>query len=166
VLIGAPAVLAAARDEDVEALTRLERLCFSHPWTARHFRDALRDQERARLLVLRAPLHEGIGMRGLIGYGVFRLVLDELEVHNIAVHPELRNRGIGRWLVERMLELGARRGARTALLEARQSNWAALQLYRSLGFEAVSIRRDYYEAPREDAVLLRRVILEIPEGAC
>lgn len=165
-LIGAPAVLTAACDEDVEALTRLERLCFSHPWAARHFRDVLRDGERARVLVLRMPLDGEIGMRGIIGYGVFRVVLDELEVHNVAVHPELRNRGIGRWLVERMLELGARRGARTALLEARQSNWTALQLYRSLGFEAVSVRRDYYEGPREDAVLLRKPILEIPEGAC
>jgi len=166
VLIGTPGVLAAAGDEDVEALTRLERLCFTHPWSARHFRDALRDRERARVLVLRAPLSREFGARGIVAYGIFRVVLDELEVHNLAVHPDLRNRGVGRWLVERMLELGARRGARTALLEARQSNWAALQLYRSLGFEAVSVRRDYYEGPREDAVLLRKPILEIPEGAC
>ncbi len=141
----------AAREDDIEALLVLERQCFSHPWSARSFQEGF-DPARGRTLVLRSP-HV---VRGILGYCVFEILLDEMHLHNLAVHPAHRGQGIGKWLLVLALELGGRRGARTVYLEARQSNWPALQLYRSLGFETVSMRRDYYDRPREDAVVLRK----------
>jgi ribosomal-protein-alanine N-acetyltransferase len=148
----------AATEQDIEALLIVERECFSHPWTARGFREAL-DPARGRSLILRAPHEPTDPVRGILGYCVFELVVDEMHIHNLAVRPPHRGKGLGRFLLRLGLELGARGGAREVYLEVRQSNWAALQLYRSFGFETVSLRRDYYDRPREDALVLRRAAL-------
>lgn len=155
-------VLEAADAEDVEALVAIEQRSFSHPWTARAFRLAMKDAERGRLIVLRAP-HAAAGPdRGIRAYCAFEAVVDEMEIHDLAVHPAHRGEGLGRRLLQLALEMGARRGARRALLEVRRSNWAAVRLYRSAGFQAVSVRRDYYSHPSEDALILERAL----PGAC
>jgi ribosomal-protein-alanine N-acetyltransferase len=105
------------------------------------------------VIVLRAPFEDVAGR--VLGYCVFEVVADEMHVHNLAVHPRHRGRGLGRVLLRQALGLGAGRGAQSALLEVRQSNWPALHLYRSLGFHATSIRRDYYVHPVEDALVLQ-----------
>jgi ribosomal-protein-alanine N-acetyltransferase len=145
-----PCYLARAGAEDVPALLELERQSFSHPWTVRHFRDALAD-ERTDVLVLRGPPPPS-----LVGYCVVQTVVDEAHIHDVAVHPDLRRQGVGRWLLALALERAARQGARRAYLEVRQSNWPAVHLYRSLGFEVASMRREYYDRPTEDALVLRK----------
>jgi ribosomal-protein-alanine N-acetyltransferase len=95
---------------------------------------------------------------------VLRLAADELEVMNLGVVPEHRRRGLARWLLGFGLELGARRGARRALLEVRRSNGPALALYASMGFSPLGVRRDYYDSPREDAVVLQRSRLDPGEA--
>jgi ribosomal-protein-alanine N-acetyltransferase len=149
-------VLEAAADEDAEALCQLETRCHSHPWSLRHFDDALADPRGSRILVLRSPGRAQAADRGIVAYCVLQIVTDEIHVHNLAVRPEDRRRGHGRWLLEQALAWGRSVGARTALLEVRQSNWAALELYRAAGFAAISVRRGYYDHPREDALVLRK----------
>ena len=134
----------------------LEQRCFSHPWTLRAFRLAMAHTERGRLVVLRGPFEAGDPERGIAAYAAFEVVLDEMHIHTLAVHPLERSRGLGRRLLASILDLGVRRGAGLALLEVRQSNWAALALYRSFGFQSVAVRRGYYEHPREDALLLEK----------
>ena len=151
-----PCALETATGDDVEALLALERLCFSQPWTARNFRDAMADPERRLLLVLRGPFAPGDPGRGVLAYCSFQNVVDEMHIHNLAVAPAVQGRGLGRRLLELALALGARRGAERALLEVRQSNWAALRLYRSLGFHGVAVRRGYYTHPSEDALILEK----------
>jgi ribosomal-protein-alanine N-acetyltransferase len=92
----------------------------------------------------------------IVAYCIAQVVVDELHVHNLLVAPRARGRGLGKRLLALVLDIAARRGARLALLEVRQGNWAALHLYRSLGFTPVGLRRDYYEHPREDALVLRK----------
>jgi [ribosomal protein S18]-alanine N-acetyltransferase len=145
-----PCYLARAGPDDVPALAELERQSFSHPWTVRHFREAIAD-ERTDVLVLRGPPPPS-----LVGYCVVQTVVDEAHIHDVAVHPDLRRQGLARWLLALALGRAARHGARRAYLEVRQSNWPAVHLYRSLGFEAVAVRRDYYERPTEDALVLRK----------
>jgi ribosomal-protein-alanine N-acetyltransferase len=149
-----PCVLEAASWADLDAIVALERACFSHPWSPRDLEAAIGDRERGAFLVLRAL--EAAKARAILAYVVFHVALDEMSVLDLAVDPRWRRMGIGRWLLERALALGARRGATVAYLEVRQSNWQALALYRSLGFEVVSARRDYYDGPREDAFVLRK----------
>lgn len=155
-----PLVLEAAGDEDLDAVAAIERRSFSHPWAVRSFREAMTDPKLGRVLVLRAPGERCGPQRGIRGYCVFRTVVDEMQIHDLAVHPDHRGRGLGRRLLSLALELGARRGARVAFLEVRQSNWAALHLYRAAGFQAVSVRRNYYSHPTEDALVLQRTLPE------
>lgn len=156
-----PFFLAAATEDDLASLLSLERESYTHPWTPKHFRDALAGAG-ALCFVLRAPSPAGDGEASIVAYCIAQIVVDELHVHNLLVRPTERARGVGRRLLRILLEVAAGRGARLALLEVRQSNWPALQLYRSLGFEAVAVRRDYYERPREDAVLLQKADLAGP----
>jgi [ribosomal protein S18]-alanine N-acetyltransferase len=151
-----PCALEAATAEDVPALVALEQACFSQPWTARNFRDAMADPERGLLLVLRSPFPPGDPARGLVAYCSFQTVVDEMHIHNVAVAPALQGRGLGRRILAMALAIGARRGAERALLEVRQSNWAAQRLYRSLGFQGVAVRRGYYTQPSEDALILEK----------
>ena len=79
---------------------------------------------------------------------------------NLAVRPEARRHGIGLALVLHALAAAVAQGARTALLEVRASNAAALAMYRKLGFVQKSVRKGYYSHPREDAVIMMRELLE------
>jgi ribosomal-protein-alanine N-acetyltransferase len=152
----APLWLEAATAEDLPAIVEIERECFSHPWSVRHFRDALRNAPRSRILLLRSPFTASDPIRGLQAYSVVQAVADEMHVHNLAVPPQRRRRGLGRLLMELALDWGRRRGARRAFLEVRPTNAAALALYGSLGFRTVSLRRRYYQHPTEDALVLEK----------
>lgn len=152
------ALLEAALDEDVEPLVALERMCFSHPWTARNFRDAMADPPRSRVLVLRGPHAPGDPERGIVAYCVTELAAGELHVHNVAVHPAYRGHGLGRRLMRLVLDMGARRGARCALLEVRRSNELARRMYESLGFRVLATRRGYYSHPVEDALVMEKTL--------
>jgi ribosomal-protein-alanine N-acetyltransferase len=151
-----PLWLDAATEDDLDAIVELERKSFSHPWSPRHFRDAVRNAPRTRVLLLREPFEPSDLRRGIRGYSVVQAVADEMHVHNLAVDPERRRAGLGRLLMDLALDWGRRRGARRALLEVRPSNAAALALYRSLGFRTLSLRRRYYQHPTEDALVLER----------
>jgi len=148
--------LEAAVEEDLAALVALERQSFSQPWSVGSFRAELRDPARGRIVVLREPAAGPERERGLLAFCAFQVVLDELHILDLAVRPERRRQGLGGTLLRRVLELGARRGARVALLEVRSGNLAAVELYRSASFEPAGTRRGYYSNPPEDALLLRR----------
>lgn len=139
------AALERAGPDDVEALVALGA-AQTRPLTRD---EVLREQSAGRLWVLRGP-------GGLVGWSSARVVADELLIEDLGVAAASRRRGWGRRLLGLLLALGRQRGAATAWLEVRRGNAAARELYRSAGFEEVGVRRDYYEAPREDAVLMRR----------
>jgi [ribosomal protein S18]-alanine N-acetyltransferase len=149
-----PLLLEAASLEDVLALVDLERRCHSHPWNARHFRDEIEGGPRARVLLLRSPWEPGDPARGLVGYCAYQVVADEMHLLNVAVSPDHRRLGLGRFLVQRAVWAAVRRGVETVFLEVRRSNREARGLYERLGFATLAVRRDYYEDPREDALVL------------
>lgn len=88
----------------------------------------------------------------VIGYIAFERIADEGSLVELAVDPEHRQQGIGRELVALMLTSCS--GMRTVCLEVRASNIPAINLYRAVGFVPISTRRDYYDSPREDAVIM------------
>src|SRR5207245_11568906 len=107
-----------------------------------------------------APDSESVAAGALLAYIMFWVVFEELHLMNLAVRPEVRRHGIGLALVRHALTAAAAQGARTALLEVRASNTAALAFYRKLGFVQKSLRKGYYVHPREDAVIMMRECLE------
>ena len=138
-------------DADVDRVAALESSAFTIPWKATTFRNLL-DRPGAVVLVLEAPLVP------VAGYAVLWCIKDQGELANIAVVPELRDRGLGAYLLDQVLVVARDRGVRTLYLEVRGSNARARFIYASRGFEEIGMRRDYYEKPREDArVLMKRL---------
>ena len=90
----------------------------------------------------------------LAGYIVGRMGADELHINNVAVRDIYRRRGIGRSLLNRILEAGKRAAVPHAFLELRAGNTAALALYEECGFRLTSRRSRYYTEPVEDALVM------------
>ncbi|MFQ5537027.1 MAG: ribosomal protein S18-alanine N-acetyltransferase [Gemmatimonadota bacterium] len=139
---------------DVARVVEIESEAFTSPWRADTFLSLL-DRPGAELWVLEMG-GEAPPDPEIVGYAVVWCVLDQAEIANIAVAPGHRGSGLGAALLEHMLEVARGRGAETVYLEVRVSNQAARRLYRRFGFEEAGVRRDYYDHPREDALVLRR----------
>jgi len=155
---GPSLVLEAAEEEDVPALVDLEARCHTHPWNARSFREEVEDLSRGQVLVVRSPARRAEPARGIVAYCVYRVVAGEMHLVNLAVAPEERRQGLASFLLARALRQGRRRGAERVFLEVRRGNRAAQALYERFGFRSVSVRRDYYSDPREDALVLTRPV--------
>lgn len=137
-----------ATPDDISALAHIEQRCFAIPWSADALASELSDPERARVLV-------AIGPDGrVLGYISSWFILDEGEIHNIAVDPDQRGRGIGKALLDALIGLGRREGIASFTLEVRPSNAAALRLYAGLGFQECGRRRGYYANNHEDAIIM------------
>ncbi|MDQ3816595.1 MAG: ribosomal protein S18-alanine N-acetyltransferase [Acidobacteriota bacterium] len=108
------------------------------------------------LMFVARNLNGGSPQRRIAGFIASRLVGDELHVNNVAVRKEFRRVGIGRALLETVIEKGASRSARHAFLEVRASNRAAQALYKRCGFSITGLRKNYYSDPREDALVMSR----------
>lgn len=98
------------------------------------------------------------GEAGVAGFIVARRVLTDLEILNLAVHPDARGRGIAAQLLRQSLKWSASFEAKKAILEVRASNLAALRFYEGNKFQVVGRRPRYYTGPVEDALLLTRTL--------
>jgi ribosomal-protein-alanine N-acetyltransferase len=134
-------------EPDMEELMELERLCFAYHWTREQFAMGL---ERGVYKIL------GVRREGrLAGYIAFSLIADEMEILNLAVHPDFRRNGLGAALLARAFEICTKRGISKSFLDVKVSNGAAIDLYRKFGYEQVGVRKRYYPDTKEDALLFR-----------
>lgn len=133
--------------EDLDAICQLERLCFPLPWSREAFRMEIEKNKCAKYFVAKD------GDKA-VGYGGMWIVLDEAHITNIAVHPDYRRRGIGRLIMQTLMDVAIKLGIERMTLEVRVSNKPAIQLYKSLGFEEGGIRKGYYSDNREDALIM------------
>ena len=158
---GAPALAIglATGPADVSAVEALQRRSFTNAWGAEAIRWELEHTDVARLYVARGPAG------ALVGYCACWMIFDELHINSLAVEPAFRRRGAARQILRRVIEEAVAAGARSATLEVRQSNQAARALYEGLGFQVEGVRRDYYQEPREDALVLWNRRLFAPAGA-
>ena len=136
---------------DLPQVLALEQASFTMPWTKNLFLSEFRSPSVSRLLV---ALEADAPTRTVAGFMVFWVVAGEMHILNLAVAPDLRRQSLARQLVLAGLRHAYSKGARRAFLEARLSNEPARKLYTSLGFSSTSLRRNYYEAPVEDAVVM------------
>jgi [ribosomal protein S18]-alanine N-acetyltransferase len=135
------------RDADLGRVAEIERETFADPWSRRSLSETLR-QDYVRGLALE---DEG---GALVAYGLCTIVEDEGEILNLAVLQSARRRGLGRQLLDGLLEALREAGVGKAFLEVRRSNEAAIALYRSAGFQPLGLRPGYYVSPREDALTM------------
>ena len=144
--------------DDIPQVAAIERQCFPDPWSERMLREHLDNQCAAAIA---AAEEDGT----LLGYAGLLVVLDEGYITNVAVRPAYRRQGIASDLLG-VFERFAR-GHQLAFLtlEVRASNAAAIALYEKMGYARVGVRKNYYEHPREDAVIMTREFADGTETA-
>lgn len=133
-------------ERDIAQAARIEAESFSTPWSAEAFRKSL----ALDYTIFLTAEWEG----RVAGYCGCYVSLEEAEITNVAVKEELRGRGIARALLLELLRQGEARGTKAFLLEVRAGNAPAIRLYEGLGFERKGLRRNFYEQPREDALVM------------
>ena len=132
---------------DLDAVTAIEAATFPIPWSRDSFRQELERNVAARYLVA-----EKDGQ--VIGYAGAWIILDESHITNIAIEESRRGLGYGRALTTALMQYLSNLGAAYATLEVRRSNLRAQNLYKSLGFVELGVRKRYYEDNREDALIM------------
>jgi ribosomal-protein-alanine N-acetyltransferase len=134
--------------EDLSAVEALQRQTFTNAWGADAIRWELQHTDVARLYVVETGAGE------LVAFCACWIVFDELHINSFAVSPPWRRRGLATRLLRAVFGEARAAGATSATLEVRASNVAARRLYERLSFTVEGVRRDYYQAPREDALIL------------
>lgn len=135
--------------EMVTQVAVLEKESFSEPWSEQAFLDTI-NSKNARVYCL---FTEDM----FIGYAGVSFCMDEGEITNVAIVKEQRGKGYGKKLMEGTIEAEKLRGVTKLFLEVRESNDNAIRLYKSVGFKATGIRKNFYAKPVENAVLMERL---------
>lgn len=135
--------------EHLAAIAELEQICFTQPWSYKSLEEEL-SNDTAHFFV---ALAEG----EVAGYiGVF-VVCESCFVTNVAVFPQYRRQGVGRALLKIAILTADAMGTDFISLEVRKSNYPAIALYESLGFEEMGLRKNFYRHPTEDALIMTKL---------
>lgn len=134
------------KSEHIEKIEALEKLCFSVPWTRQQLISQLPDNMHVFLAA--------VSGEEVLGYVGMMFVLDEGYISNVAVSPSLRRQGIADALIDELLSRAKMLELSFVTLEVRDSNQSARALYEKHGFTEVGLRKNYYNFPTEDAILM------------
>ena len=145
--------------DDIASVAAMEAEIFTDAWSEKLYRETL-ESGRYDCQVLEITGQDAAGMEKnsvLAGYFCGQVILDEAEVHRIAVDPVMRGRGYGQMLLEDFLYRVQETGVVTVLLEVRAGNVPAIGLYEKNGFTGIGVRKGYYQNPKEDAKILQKI---------
>ena len=140
--------------EDLPSVVEIDHMSFSLPWPEGSFRYEVAKNKAARCLVAEAEDHRIAAM--IVSW----IIVDEVHIATFATHEDFRHKGIGSALLRAALEDARTRGALSALLEVRESNAVAQDMYRKFGFEVTGRRPHYYRDNGEAALLMTLAQLE------
>lgn len=135
--------------DHLDEVAELERVCFSVPWSRRMLAEELENACAAFLVAL-----DGAGC--VVGYAGLLVVADEGYITNVAVRPDCRRQGVARRLLDVFVRFAQGNDLAFLTLEVRASNYDAIALYGSCGFRGAGRRKNYYEHPAEDAIIMTR----------
>ncbi len=131
----------------ISAVANIEKVCFASPWTEEGIAEELKNPLAHFLVAVGEEVMGYIGVHEICGEG---------SITNVAVLPNFRCNGIGKALVSAAINGAKERNCEFITLEVRKSNFPAISLYSSLGFEQVGLRKNFYSSPTEDAVLMTK----------
>jgi [ribosomal protein S18]-alanine N-acetyltransferase len=134
------------RDEDLDAVLEIEEQSFLSPWTRKLFEETLDSSITHGFVLSKDDV--------VLGYVILYAVKDEAHIMNVAVHPSHRRIGFGKDLVAHVIDDFRGRDVRQFFLEVRESNAAAISLYRKYGFSRIGKRKKYYAETNEDAIVM------------
>ena len=137
---------------NLDELVNLEQACFSMPWSKKNFEAELTGNQFSRVLMV---LHPGQRQNiQAIAYICVWIIFEEIRFLNVAVHPDFRRQGLAKQLIGQVLDLGKEASCCRGMLEVRETNHMAKNLYESFKFQAYATRKSYYTNPTEDAILM------------
>ncbi len=137
------------RTSDIDLVVKNEAEAYDHPWTKRIFIDCLRAGYQSWVLASK---------QNIVAHGVMSVAIGECHLLTLCVPPEYQRRGFARKLFHVLLDRAVKLEAKECFLEVRVSNDAAINLYRSMGFVQIGLRKNYYPSldGREDAMVMSR----------
>lgn len=139
-------IIRKMQPEDLAEVCKIEKDNFSLPWSEKSFLESMEREDTVFLVALEDEEVTGyIGCYCIAGAG---------EITNVAVKDSHRRKGIGRKLLQKLYEEGVALDTREYFLEVRESNEAAIGLYLRQGFVKEGIRKNFYEKPVENAVIM------------
>ena len=137
------------KEGDLPYILEIENVSFPNPWREMTFRGEIYNQPISfPLAIVFKP------QKKVIGYLVFWQITEQIQINNIAIHPDYRRMGIAEAVLQQVLSEVRMEGAKLVTLEVRPSNIAARTLYNKLGFDILGIKEDYYHDPPEPALVM------------
>ena len=146
------------KPEDLIQVTAIENRTFTQPWSKQGFLQAISMPENHYVVA------ESEGK--IVGYCGYYGTLEEGEITNVAVDENARNRGIAYEMVGQLLKVAQQQGILRMVLEVRLSNLPAIHVYRKLGFTELGVRKNFYEMPTEDALIMECTLESGKEKTC
>ena len=135
-------------ERDLEQVAAIENETFSMPWTKDAFLESINNPSHVYVVACEGDVVCGYcGMWGIAGEG---------QINNVAVRKDLRGNGIGFAIVEFLVQEGEKQGLEAFTLEVRESNERAIRVYEKAGFKNAGIRKNFYDRPKENAVIMWR----------
>ena len=137
------------KTDDIVQVCRIENISFSVPWSYKSFEESLENPNAC--YVVACPEDN---IQQILGYCGAYLIGDEADINQVAVAQEHRGNGIGKQMLGRLMHMLEEKGILAVTLEVRKSNVAAIALYESLGFVTEGVRKNFYDKPTEDALIM------------
>lgn len=137
-------------ESDLEGIAILEKEIFPDAWTRKSIQDTY---NQSQAFIVTAEMDGK-----LAGYCIVYFVLDEGEIARIAVDNCVRRQGVGQKLLEQVEKICEEKGIIRLMLDVRESNESARAFYKNYGFEEDGFRKNFYDMPTEDAVLMSMVL--------
>ncbi len=135
--------------EDLEQVCQIENSSFSVPWSYKSFEESLANPNVCYVVACQEDAPEQI-----VGYCGAYLIGDEADINQVAVVESHRGHGIGKQMLSELLHILQEKNIFAITLEVRKSNTAAIALYEGLGFVTEGVRKNFYEKPTEDALIM------------
>ena len=132
--------------DDISQVAEIERQIFSIPWSEKAFRNSM---ESDNTIYIVAKENNNVAV-----YAGMYLSFEEGNITNVAVNPLSRRKGIGEKIVRDILNRAYEKGVRDVFLEVRETNSVAIALYEKIGFKEEGIRKNFYDKPRENALIM------------
>ena len=138
--------------EDAYELSLIEEECFSMPWSMKALEESI---QQDMYIFLKAVLDDDI-----VGYISLYRSFDEGDMVNLAVRKLYRGKGIASLLLKELIKACHQIDVQRILLEVRKSNDIAISLYKKIGFVEIATRKNFYEKPVEDGIIMELKVME------
>ena len=137
------------KSDDIPFVKETENLSFSNPWPESAFKGEVENPGVSfpYVIVLK-------GEERIVGHIIYWRIKEEVQISNIAIHPDFRGLGIGKKVMSTIMDKIKKEGVSYIFLEVRPSNNRAVALYKKLGFQKLGLRKNYYHNPVEDAIIM------------